>query len=266
MPAAWSLVLAYYNEAAYLPATLKALAAQDFRSFTLILIDNASTDGSAAIARDTMSKYTDVDVVYLEDKRPGQLNALETGLARVATEYVAICDADTIYPPHYLSTANRLLTHASDKFVAALAFGVGADPTERRSRIRRFIYAKIIARILRFQAHDGGFGYCFRTAALMKVGGYAPQHWQHVLADHELMNRVFRMGQAVYDPDFWCQPSDRRPDSPSTRWNLLERILYHATPFALKDWYFYRFLGPRFQQRKMSALNYRTDRNWEAGA
>ncbi len=264
MSPSWSLVLAYYNEAAFLPQTLAAIAAQTYPSFTLVLIDNASSDGSADIARATMARFPDVDVRYLHESKPGQLNALETGLATVTTEFVAFCDADTFYPPHYLTVANRLLTTTNEKTIAALAFGIEGDPAA--TRYRRRLYANIIARILRFQAHDGGFGYCFRTAALNQAGGYALRHWPHVLADHELMNRVFRIGDAVYDPDLWCKPSDRRPDSPNTRWSLFERILYHATPFAMKDWYFYRFLGPRFERRRMSALNYRTDRVWEQQA
>lgn len=264
MPATWSLVLAYYNEAAYLPKTLAAIAGQEFIDFTLILVDNASTDGSADIARATMAQHPHIDVRYLHEPKPGQLNALETGLATVTTPHVAFCDADTVYPPHYLTTANRLLANSPPSTVAALAFGVDGDPAATRTRRR--LYARVISRILKYQAHTGGYGYCFKTAPLRDVGGYALRHWPHVLADHELMNRVFRAGEAVYDPDLWCQPSDRRPDSPNTRWSLLERVLYHATPFPLKDWYFYRFLGPRFARRKMSALNYRTDRAWEASS
>lgn len=259
----WSLVLAYYNEAAFLPETLAAIAAQEYGGFTLILVDNASSDESADIARATMATFPHVDVRFLHEPKPGQLNALETGLATVTTEFVGFCDADTYYPPHYLRVANRLLTRKWRPAVAALAFGIDCDPADSGSRFRRRLYTHVMSRLLRYQAHDGGFGYCFKTEALRKAGGYAQRHWQHVLADHELMNRVFRYGDCAYDPELWCKPSDRRPDSPSTRWTLPERILYHATPFALKDWYFYKFLGPRFAARKMSALNYRTERSWE---
>ncbi len=46
----WTFVIAYYNEADYLPATLAALAAQSV-PFRLVLVDKGSTDGSDAIAR-----------------------------------------------------------------------------------------------------------------------------------------------------------------------------------------------------------------------
>ena len=42
----WSVVIPYFNERDYLPATLASLYTQDMRAFRLILVDNASTDGT----------------------------------------------------------------------------------------------------------------------------------------------------------------------------------------------------------------------------
>jgi len=42
----WSIVLPVFNEADFLPRTLRALADQD-ASFHLVLVDNGSTDGGA---------------------------------------------------------------------------------------------------------------------------------------------------------------------------------------------------------------------------
>jgi hypothetical protein len=46
------------------------------------------------------------------------------------------------------------------------------------------------------------------------------------------------------------------------RWNLWERLLYHATAYRLKDWYFYRFLGPRLARRKLGHLSLR-EKSWQ---
>ncbi|MFG2930941.1 glycosyltransferase family 2 protein [Streptomyces achromogenes] len=51
MSALWVVVPAH-QEAARIGATLDALAAQRDRDFTLVVMDNASTDGTAAIAHD----------------------------------------------------------------------------------------------------------------------------------------------------------------------------------------------------------------------
>jgi hypothetical protein len=46
------------------------------------------------------------------------------------------------------------------------------------------------------------------------------------------------------------------------RWNLTERLLYALTPYAVKDWFFYRFLSPRLRARGMFEAGLRV-RDWE---
>ncbi|MDX2225441.1 MAG: hypothetical protein SFV21_21995, partial [Rhodospirillaceae bacterium] len=97
--------------------------------------------------------------------------------------------------------------------------------------------------------------------ALRDAGGYGAHHWPFVLKDHELIHRVLKRGRVRYDWDLWCIPSPRRNDRRAVRWSLAERLLYHVSPFAAKDWFFYRFLGPRFAARGMADTRLRA-RNW----
>jgi glycosyltransferase involved in cell wall biosynthesis len=259
----WSVVVPYYNESAgFLESTLRSLAAQVERPLTLILVDNASTDGSAAIARSVTDNIASVTTLHLLERTPGQVHALETGLAAVETEFVAICDADTVYPPHYLSHAAELFDQHGQRVVAVLAMGVGADPNRWSARIKRR-KGVILSRVLRGQAHTGGYGHCFRTEALKASGGYSERLWPYLLKDHELIHRLQKKGQTLYHADQWCQSSDRRFDRSALRWTLFERILYHLTPSAAKDWFFYTFLAARFARRGMRDLKLR-DRTWDA--
>ena len=263
MTGGWSVVVAYYNEEAFLLRTLAAIATQTMPPAELILVDNASSDRSTEIARTFMAAHPAIRTRFLTEARPGQVNALETGIAAVSTEFVAICDADTWYPPHHLALADRQFRRAGPQTVAVMALGLAGDPHGLRARARRLVYAHVISRLLRYQCHTGGYGHAFRTAALKAAGGYATERWAFVLFDHELMHRVFSVGRARYHADLWCVSSDRRKDRASTRWSLTERIVYHATPFALKDWFFYSFLQPRFAARNLSGLNLRAERAWD---
>ena len=263
MPSGWSIVIPYYNEAAFLPLTLTSITGQTLRPRELVLVDNGSTDGSAAVARAYMAGYPDIVTRFLDEPRPGQVNALETGIAAVSTEFVAVCDADTWYPPHHLELADTQFGHAGPNVVAMMSLGLTSDPHGLRAVTRRWIYAHVISRLLRYQCHTGGYGHAFRTAALKAAGGYATEHWSFVLFDHELMHRIFAQGRARYHADLWCVSSDRRKDRANTRWSLTERIMYHATPFALKDWFFYSFLQQRFAARNLSGLNLRDERAWD---
>lgn len=252
----WSFVIPYYNEADYLPATLASLAAQTLRPFRLVLVDNASTDASAALARQIGATLADIDVVHVHEARPGKIHALECGLATVTTPFVAFGDADTIYPPHYLATAEAAFAPG---VVAVMGTDVPGDDAAAALRKRRHI--QCVSRLWPRQTHTGGYGQTFRTEALKAAGGYGERWWRYVLEDHEVMQRVVRRGRIVYPFDLWCVPSNRRADRSAVNWTLAERLLYHFTPAAAKDWYFHGFLGPRLAARRMDNLNLR-DKTW----
>lgn len=251
----WTFVIAYYNEADFLPATLAALAAQTV-PFRLVLVDNGSTDGSDAIARAFTAPG--IEVVHLSEARPGKIHALETAMAELTTEFCAFGDADTYYPTHYLAEAERTFD-ADPRTVAVMALGVDASG----QKLRRALYSGFVTKLLSKQTHTGGYGQAFRTVALVQAGGFSEKLWPYVLLDHEIMQRVAKLGRVVYPYDFWAKPSPRRSDRRRVRWTLGERILYHVTPFAAKDWFFYRFLGPRLKARGITHLNLR-DKPWEA--
>ena len=255
----WSIVLPYYNEEAFIGDTLRSALALRGGPVRLILVDNGSTDSTQTLCRRMLDGVAGIEVRYLFEERPGPVHALHTGFAAVDTPLVAFWNADTVYPPDYLQRAEALLRRAG--VVAAMAVGLDAPAASWRGRWQRFRkYATSL--VLARQAHTGTFGQCFRTEALRAAGGPRSDDWPWVLDDHEVMQRVFKIGRSRYHADFWCHPSTRRACSACVRWTLFERMVYHATPFWMKDWFFHRFLGPRFRARGMSSANLRI-RNWE---
>lgn len=257
----WSVIVPYFNEEKFLEPTLRALLMQEVRPLTLILVDNSSTDSSTAIAQSLTAHVRERTILHLTEARPGKTWALMAGLAAVTSEYVAICDADTFYPPDYLAKAEKVFTRPAQP-AAALAWGLSGDP---ESTINRLLRAKgmAAAALMPRQCHSGGFGQSFRTAALRDAGGFSAERWPFVLEDHEVMHCLTRAGgRPGYAFDLWCRPSGRRADRKKVDWTLLERVMYHLTPFAQKDWLFYRFLAPRFTARGMKAVALR-DRTWE---
>ena len=244
----WSVILPFFNEARLLPATLAGLAAQRRRAF-VILVDNGSTDGSGAVAE---RACRELGIAYrlVHEATPGKVHALRTGLAQVATRFVATCDADTWYPDDYLAEAERLLRQPG--CVVAGAFYLGPDPTETaRDHASRAMARK--ARLLPRQSHTGGAGQAFRTDALRAAGGFDPQRWNYVLEDHEIIHRVTRYGEMRYGDRFWCAPSPRPRDRASIRWNLTERLVYSAAAPWAGDWFFYRFLAGRLRARQLTS-------------
>ena len=256
----WTVVLPFFNETGYLPRTLESLAAQELSGFRLILVDNASTDGSAALAREVMARHPAIETIHLFESLPGKVHALATGLESVTTPFVAFCDADTYYPPHYLKRGDALFAGGGEALAAVMAMDLPEDtgsPAAHRKRTKVMTVACLWPR----QVHTGGFGQCFRSETLRRAGGFSAALWPFVLEDHEVMQRVFKLGGARYAADLWCVPSNRRKDRARVGWTLTEQLLYHATPFALKDWFFYRFLKGRFTARGLANARLR-EKTW----
>jgi glycosyltransferase involved in cell wall biosynthesis len=265
-PAAWTVVIPYYNEKNFLPQTLQSLLKQSLASFRLVLVDNASTDGTreaiGAVCAALCARG--VEVVHLAEGRPGQVHALQRGLAHAHTEFTAVCDADTRYPPQYLERAERLFRQGGARVAAVLACGVRAHPLSLAGRAAR-LKCTLMGMLLAKQCHTGGFAHAFRTEALRRSGGYDAEVWPYVLKDHELMHRISKLGVGRYDFAHWCHASSRRAVRSGVRWSLPQRLLYHLTPFAAKDWFFYTFLAKRFARRGLADVALRAQ-PWQAQA
>jgi glycosyltransferase involved in cell wall biosynthesis len=257
----FTVVLPFFNEERFLAATLHSLAAQTHPPHRIVLVDNASTDTSPAIAREYAATHPALTVEIRREARPGKASALNLGLQDVSDGLVATCDADTFYPPDYLHRAAQIF--AGDPAIAAvIAFGVASADPAKTWLVRG--KGAAMARLAPRQTHGGGYGHAFRAAALQRVGGFSPERWRYCLMDHEIMHRIVKDGGRLgYHGDHWCVPSPRRGDRKRVRWTLAERLLYHVTPLARRDWFFYDFLGPRFERRRLGELALR-EQPWNA--
>jgi glycosyltransferase involved in cell wall biosynthesis len=243
----WSVVMPVYNEAALLPETLGSLLRQSRRA-RIVVVDNGSSDASKAIVGDLAAAH-DTDLLLLDEPTPGQVHALKRGIDAVASELVAICDADTVYPRDYLARAERLFDSGGERTVAACAWpAVEESGTSLASRLSA-AHRLTIMRLLPWQNHVNGGSHCFRTDALRQAGSYDPARWPYVLKDHELMSRVLALGDQAGARDFFCKPSPRRTDRRAVRWTLAERLAYHGTARSRQSAFFSDWLAPRFAAR-----------------
>jgi glycosyltransferase involved in cell wall biosynthesis len=105
-----SIVLPTYNGERYLSRSIESCLNQTYRNWELIIVDDASTDGTALIAE----KYVGIDQrirVFrhsINRKLPGALN---TGFAHAKGEYLTWTSDDNFYEPHALSEMMIFLIH-----------------------------------------------------------------------------------------------------------------------------------------------------------
>lgn len=260
-PHRWAIVIPFYNEEKFIAPTIACARSQDWHDLVIIPVDNGSTDGSHALV--TGLAAGDPRVHLTQEAEPGQTCALQHGFRlaqQLGADRIAFWDADTIYEPDYISRANALIGE-DPRIVGAQAVDLYAPKSALASRWQRWRLA-LTSRILWDQGHTGTFGQAFRIDALARAGGPKSPNWPFVLHDHELINRVVKHGRLRMHKDHVCWPSDRRVANTHVRWNLTERLLYALTPFAAKDWFFYRFLNKRLAARGMWESGLRV-RDWE---
>ena len=97
-----------YTHAAYLPASIGAILKQIRPADEIIIVDDASTDGSLAVIDQLTLGHTGVRIIR-NSERGGVVRALQAGLAAARGELVAFLGADDRVNPNFLSTTAALL-------------------------------------------------------------------------------------------------------------------------------------------------------------
>ena len=197
------ILVASYNEALHLPATLDAIFAQSMQPDAILIADDGSTDDTAWVLSDrygltaTQASASHPTLRWLQLPRMGKAQALNAALLRIDTDIVLTLDADTFLEAGALQSISDAFA-ADDKLVAAGGILVpfcDSSATGRameffqtyeyiRNIISRFAWMKINSLLL----ISGAFA-AFRRAPLIAVGGFDPDC---LVEDYELTHRMHR--------------------------------------------------------------------------
>lgn len=93
----FSVIIPAYNRATLLPCTLDAVLAQALPPDEVIVVDDGSTDGTAAVAAAYASPVRCIGI-----KNSGDMAARNVGLRAARADRVAFCDSDDLWRPGFL--------------------------------------------------------------------------------------------------------------------------------------------------------------------
>jgi glycosyltransferase involved in cell wall biosynthesis len=112
-----SIVIPAYNEEAHLKACLDAIAVQTVKPFEVIVVDNNSTDNTAAIAR----LYPFVRLVF--EPRRGLAYARNAGFNAARGEIIGRIDVDSLLTSDWVAQVQRIFNDGSvDAVSGSLGF------------------------------------------------------------------------------------------------------------------------------------------------
>lgn len=97
-----SVICTSYNHEAFITATLQSVVDQCYPNVELIVIDNASTDGTADRIREFICEHPAVEFIQ-NTQNVGLCRAFNQGLKRASGRYVIDLSADDVLLPHRVS-------------------------------------------------------------------------------------------------------------------------------------------------------------------
>ena len=190
-----TVLLPVYNGAATLSQTLRSILLQRHSDFELLVIDDASTDGSADIIRGCERRDSRVTAI-VHERNAGLANTLNEGLERARHEFVARIDQDDEALPDRLGSQKAFL-EVHPRVVAAGSWVLHMGARREYDRLVRLpTKHDEIAAILPRENCLYHPAVMLRRSAVLEAGGYRGEFrnaedydlWLRLVRTHELAN------------------------------------------------------------------------------
>ena len=239
---ALSILIAAYNEEALIGETLRSIAALDYPgALQIMVLDDGSTDGTAAAVRDSEALFAGSsgrDLLLVSEKQNrGKARVLNDGLTLAAHDLVVTIDADTLLEKGCLVALVEHL-HASSPETAAVAGAVlvGNQNDSWITRAQQWDYFHGIAAVKRMQGMyngtlvaQGAFS-IYRKAALVEAGGWPDTVGEDIVLTWSLLRMGYKTGHAE-DAVAWTHAPDtlRGLSNQRKRWarGMIEALAIH---------------------------------------
>ena len=195
-----SVVMPVYNGEKYLAEAIDSILAQTLGDLELVVVDDCSTDGSAAIVRDYANRDERVRLIQ-HDHNQGAASTRNSGIAASRGEFIAAMDCDDVSLPRRLEKqVGFLQSHPDIGLVGTFIQTASADLTERQELEVPQQHAFIVL----YWIFSGGMtcagaAYMARRDILMSVGGYEKS--RRIIDDTELFSRLFWKTRFANLPD-----------------------------------------------------------------
>lgn len=231
-----TVVVAAHNEEASLPRCLASVRAAS-PTAELIVVDNCSTDETAAVAAAAGARV-------VREARLGAVHAKAAGVGAASGSIIAVIDADSTCPPDWL--AKIAAAFAADQRLVGLS-GPARYPGARLwvhvVMATWFGFWKLIQAVAGTAYYAVGTNVAFRKEAYLRAGGYDT----NVLVGGDevaLFGRLRRVGLTRYTDDIWVDTDARRTEVGFLRFFFGTVLLHYVINYPI-----YRLTGVSLMKR-----------------
>lgn len=216
-----SVIVPVYNGGSQLEQCLDALLASDFCDYEIIVVDDDSTDGSAAVCRARGIE------VFKMAARLGPAAARNHGVARARGNVLLFIDADVVVRPDTLARVSERFN--KEKGVSAVFGSYDDTPdapnffSQYKNLVHHLVHQQACSQAVTFWAGCGAV----RREAFEAVGGFDESNYlRPSIEDIELGYRLSRAGfEIVLDKDIQVKHLKRWTFGSLLRTDIFNRAL-----------------------------------------
>jgi glycosyltransferase involved in cell wall biosynthesis len=167
-----SILTAVYNCQTYIRACVASALAQTIADVEIVIVDDGSTDSTAEL----LAGIKDDRLVVVRCQRMGQSGALNVGLKKCSSQYVAILDADDLALPERIQSQVEFLDANPRVVLAGSRFRPSIDANDRSigEDVLALDYGDMVGKLRRHQISKCMFhsSIMFRKSSILALGGY----------------------------------------------------------------------------------------------
>ena len=216
-----SVLMTVFNAGRFFDPSIRSILNQTFRNFEFLIVDDASTDGSAEVAEAWAGKDPRIRVIRNADNK-GQTTCLNQGLQLARGRWIARQDADdlahpsrlakqhqftTIRPEIVLLGSNGRIIDEHDRLAGLLDAPLSQQAITWTSPfLNPFMHTSVMFRTDVIRDQFGGYNEAYRIAQDYEL-------WTRVIAAHT-KGQIFPSGSSA------TGTSQHRCQSPDATWPL----------------------------------------------
>lgn len=225
-----SVLVPTYNRSHVVVRALESIAAQTYRNWEIIVIDDGSTDDTAEQVRRFGERHglDETRLIYLFQPNQGKSVALNEGIKRISGEWTGFLDSDDVWLPEKLELQWKALRQFGERYQACFADGRYVNSPDLRKTVfevvqrreREWAAALLDAVPLVIDDRHGIpiISVLMKSSLLKLTGGFDPR--LRVAEDRDFL---YRLAQ-VTDLCFVNQPLVEIDRTPNRQIGLIEML------------------------------------------